>query len=84
MGSLVGIGVDFGIVKLTGYSEAYWVCAANLWKWIYVILASCRLFAGLAIMSLLLITPMKVWFLIAQEKYIAVCCVISNNTGIYT
>jgi hypothetical protein len=78
VGSLVGIGVDFGAVKLGG------VYAASPWKWIYVILGSCGLFAGLAIMILLPATPMKAWFLTAREKHIAVRRVMSNNTGIHT
>ena len=78
MGSLVGIGVDFGAVKLGG------VYATSRWKWIYVILGSCGLFAGLVIMFLLPATPMKAWFLTPREKHIAVRRVMGNNTGIHT
>ncbi|KFY80349.1 hypothetical protein V499_00785 [Pseudogymnoascus sp. VKM F-103] len=78
VGSLVGIGVDFGAVKLGG------VFATSRWKWIYVILGSCALLAGMVIMFLLPATPMKAWFLTPRERHIAVRRVMSNNTGIHT
>jgi MFS family permease len=77
-GSLVGNGVDFGALRLGG------VYAEHRWKWIYVILGSCALFAGILVMALLPATPMKAWFLTAQEKRIAVRRLMSNNTGIHT
>ena len=78
LGSLVGTGVDFGAVKLRG------VYTSSPWKWIYVILGSCGLFAGLVIMIMLPATPMKAWFLTPREKHIAVRRVMGNNTGIHT
>jgi MFS transporter, ACS family, allantoate permease len=78
VGSLVGIGVDFGAVKIGG---AY---AANRWKWIYVILGSCGLVAGVIIIIFLPATPMKAWFLTTREKHIAVRRIMGNNTGIHT
>lgn len=78
LGSLIGNGVDFGALKLGGvYND-------SRWKWIYVILGSCALFVGVAVMALMPATPMKAWFLTDREKRIAVRRLMSNNTGIYT
>lgn len=78
LGSLIGNGVDFGALKLGGvYNDSQW-------KWIYVILGSCALFVGVAVMALMPATPMKAWFLTDREKRIAVRRLMSNNTGIYT
>jgi ACS family allantoate permease-like MFS transporter len=66
VGSLVGNGIDFGAVQLSG---AY---AASRWKWIYVILGPCALLVGVMVLFLLPATPMKAWFLTARERRIAV------------
>lgn len=78
IGSLVGNGVDFGVIKLAGFY------AASPLKWIYVILGSFALLFGLASIVLFPGTPMKAWFLTPREKRIAVCRLMSNQTGIYT
>ncbi|CAL5866024.1 uncharacterized protein PFLUO_LOCUS231 [Penicillium psychrofluorescens] len=78
LGSLIGNGVDFGALKLGGVYDD------SRWKWIYVILGSCALFAGVVVMALLPAAPMKAWFLTDREKRIAVRRLISNNTGIST
>jgi ACS family allantoate permease-like MFS transporter len=78
VGSLVGNGIDFGAVQLSG---AY---AASRWKWIYVILGPCALLVGVMVLFLLPATPMKAWFLTARERRIAVRRLMSNKTGIHT
>ncbi|KAL4862803.1 major facilitator superfamily domain-containing protein [Aspergillus spectabilis] len=78
VGSLVGTGINFGALKLAG------VYAASRWKWIYVVLGSCALFVGVVALFLLPATPMKAWFLSPRERRIAVCRLMSNQTGIHT
>jgi ACS family allantoate permease-like MFS transporter len=77
-GNLVGLGVDFGAIKLRG---AY---ATSYWKWIYVILGPCTMLVGLLVCTLLPSTPMKAWFLNRRERQIAVRRLIGNQTGIQT
>ncbi|KAL2862519.1 major facilitator superfamily domain-containing protein [Aspergillus lucknowensis] len=78
LGSLVGTGINFGALKLEG---AY---AGHEWKWIYVVLGSCALFIGILALLVLPATPMKAWFLSPRERQIAVCRLMSNQTGIHT
>ncbi|KAJ5946131.1 major facilitator superfamily domain-containing protein [Penicillium verhagenii] len=78
VGSLIGNGVDFGAMKLGG------IYTDSRWKWIYVILGTCALFAGMVVMGSMPATPMKAWFLTDREKRIAVRRLMGNNTGIHT
>ncbi|KAH8701558.1 major facilitator superfamily domain-containing protein [Talaromyces proteolyticus] len=78
LGSLIGNGVDFGAINLSGQFSN------SRWKWIYIILGSCGLCAGIIIILFLPATPMKAWFLTPRERRIAVRRLMSNNTGIHT